>query len=67
MKMMLKCRDATALVLQGEDRRLSVAERLALRVHLLICKACTRFVGQVGLMRSAMGPWRAYRAQASDE
>lgn len=67
MKMMLKCREATALVLQGEDRRLSVPERLALRIHLLICKACTRFVGQVGLMRSAMGPWRAYRSESSDE
>ncbi|MBK7614171.1 MAG: zf-HC2 domain-containing protein [Vitreoscilla sp.] len=66
MKMMLKCREATALVLQGEDRRLSVTERLALRFHLLICKACTRFVGQVGLMRSAMGPWRAYRDQGQE-
>lgn len=67
MKMMLKCRDATALVLQSEDRRLSVQERLTLRLHLLICKACARFVGQVGLMRSAMGPWRAYRDLGQDE
>lgn len=66
MKMMIKCREATALVLQGEDRRLSLAERLRLRLHLLICKACTRFVGQVRLMRSAMGPWRAYRDQRSE-
>jgi len=67
MKTMLKCREATALVLQGEDRRLSVSERLALRFHLLICRACSRFVGQVGLMRSAMGPWRAYRDLGQDE
>lgn len=66
MKLLLKCREATALVLQGQDRRLSPAERLVLRLHLLMCKACTRFVGQVGLMRSAMGPWRAYRDGAQD-
>lgn len=57
----LNCREATALVLQGEDRRLRGAERLRLQFHLLICKACPRFVRQVALMRRAMGPWRAYR------
>lgn len=57
----INCREATALVLQGEDRRLALAERLRLRMHLLICKACPRFVRQVALMRRAMGPWRAYR------
>ena len=67
MKMMLNCREATALVLRGEDRRLSAPERLVLRLHLLICKGCMRFVGQVGLMRSAMGPWRAYRDQGQEQ
>ena len=64
----INCREATALVLQGEDRRLALAERLRLRMHLLICKACPRFVRQVALMRRSMGPWRAYRdAQDSSE
>lgn len=57
----INCREATALVLQGEDRRLGAADRARLRLHLFICKACPRFVRQVGLMRRAMGPWRAYR------
>lgn len=61
MKLHLSCRDATVLVLQGEDRRLSLLERLMLRFHLLICKACPKFVRQVHMMRGAMGPWRAYR------
>jgi hypothetical protein len=67
MKLHINCREATALVLQGEDRQLSWGERLALRVHLAICRACPRFVRQVALMRSAMGPWRAYRTHGSDE
>lgn len=61
MKLKLNCREATALVLQGEDRRLGWMERTTLRMHLAICQACPRFVRQVQMMRSAMGPWRAYR------
>jgi len=61
MKIKLNCREATTLVLQGEDRSLRWVERAALRMHLAICQACPRFVRQVRVMRSAMGPWRAYR------
>ena len=67
MKFNLNCRDATALVLQAEDRQLSWAERLALRFHLAICKACPRFVTQVRLMRGAVGRWRAYTVGAQDD
>jgi hypothetical protein len=56
----LTCRDATRLVLEGEDRRLGAAERLRLRLHLLVCRHCPRFVRQVELMRGAMGRWRTY-------
>jgi hypothetical protein len=55
------CREVTALVLAGEDRRLGFLERLSIRVHLQICVACPRFARQVALMRQAMPRWRAYR------
>lgn len=61
MKLNLDCRDATRLVLEAEERPLTLVERLSLRMHLAICAACPRFVRQVRLMRSAMGRWRAYR------
>lgn len=64
---MINCREATRLVLQGEDRSLSTRERLVLRFHLLICKACPRFVRQVRLMREATGRWRAYRASSGED
>jgi len=54
------CRDVTRLVLEGEDRRLSLFERLVVRLHMLICAACPRFERQVRLMRGAMGRWRTY-------
>lgn len=61
MTWMINCREATHLVLQGEDQALSWASRLRLRMHLAICVTCPRFVRQVALMRRAMGGWRAYR------
>jgi hypothetical protein len=59
MKQTLDCREVTALVLAGEDRRLSLGERLGVRLHMLVCKACPRFVQQVTLMRRALNRWKA--------
>jgi hypothetical protein len=60
MKLNLSCREATQLVLQALDRRLPWHARLALRFHLLICKACPTFVRQTQLMQQATGAWRRY-------
>jgi hypothetical protein len=60
MKLKLSCRDVTRLVLEGEDRRLGWHERLGVRLHLWVCEACPRFVGQVALMRQAMNRWKRY-------
>ena len=55
------CRQVTALVLAGEDRRLGLLERWAVRGHLKVCGACPAFNRQVALMRQALPRWRAYR------
>jgi hypothetical protein len=52
--MMLSCKEASRLVSQGLDRRLGFAERLALRLHLLICDGCTNFSRQVAFLRKAI-------------
>lgn len=57
----MSCREATRLLLEAENRRLGPVELLALKAHLAICTACTRFDGQVKFMRGAMDQWRAYR------
>jgi hypothetical protein len=62
----INCREATHLVLQSQDKPLSWADRLRLRFHLAICKACPRFVRQASLMQMAMGRWRAYRDEADE-
>jgi hypothetical protein len=66
MKLMLNCRQVTALVLQGLDRPLTRRERVALWLHMRICDPCPQFVKQTQLMRSAMGRWRVY-ADGGDE
>jgi predicted anti-sigma-YlaC factor YlaD len=55
------CREVTALVLAGEDRKLGLLERWAVRAHLKVCQACPRFVAQVAFMHEALPRWRAYR------
>lgn len=58
MRFTRSCRDVTRLVLEGEDRQLALGERLAVRVHMLACRACPRFEHQVRLMREATRRWR---------
>jgi hypothetical protein len=52
--MLLNCKEATRLVSQGLDRRLGLAERLALRLHLLVCDGCTNFRKQAAFLRRAL-------------
>lgn len=54
------CKEVAALVVAREDRHLHAAENVALRVHMLICKACPSFERQMLTMRNAMRQWRNY-------
>ena len=54
------CREAAALIIAREDRVLSLPDHIALKLHLLACKACPNFENQVLTMRQAMGTWRYY-------
>ena len=54
MAIRLSCRDATRLISEGMDRRLSLAEKLVLQLHVAICDACTRFTRQVKFVRQAL-------------
>jgi hypothetical protein len=55
---MLSCRDVTRLVSRMQDEPAPLGDRIKLRVHLLICDACSRFNRQMRVLRAAM---RAYR------
>jgi Putative zinc-finger len=55
---MLTCKQASLLVSQSYDRRLSWRERLGVRIHLAICDACTQFTRQMDFLRKAMQRFR---------
>ena len=60
MMLRRKCKEIAALLIAREDRPLSLADRLALQLHLPACDACPLFARQVLTMRNAMKQWRAY-------
>ena len=54
------CKEAAALIVAREDRALPWADRMALRMHLLACKACPRFERQMLSMQNSLKQWRNY-------
>lgn len=40
---MLNCREATQLLSEAQDRELGRGEKLSLRFHTLLCRACANF------------------------
>lgn len=54
------CKEVVALLVRREDQALPLLDRIALRVHLAMCKACPRFERQMLTMRNSMHQWRNY-------
>ena len=51
---MLDCKHASRLLSQEQERQLTLAEKVGLKFHLLLCDACRNFARQLGLMRMAV-------------
>jgi hypothetical protein len=56
--LMRTCKQAAALVIAREDRALKLNDTVALKLHMMACKACPEFENQVLTMRAAMKKWR---------
>ncbi len=61
---MLNCHDATQLMSEQQDRRLTLSERLSLRIHLLVCDGCRNFGMQMQSLRRFL---RGYARGESEE
>lgn len=59
MKLHLSCKDSVALIVASEDRALTGSEKLALRLHLLMCRKCPKFLRQRQIIRRMLGRWKA--------
>lgn len=45
-----ECRDIVPLLSHALDRKLTVAERIRIRLHLLSCNACTSYADNIGFL-----------------
>jgi predicted anti-sigma-YlaC factor YlaD len=50
---MLSCKEVSLLISQSYDARLTWRQRMAVRMHLLVCEACRRFARQMQFLRRA--------------
>lgn len=47
---MLNCREATKLLSDSLERRLTVRQRIGLRLHVMMCSACRAYGRQIAVL-----------------
>ena len=47
---MLSCKETSMLISEGLDRKLPLRQRIALRIHLLMCSGCRACRRQLGAL-----------------
>jgi hypothetical protein len=57
---MRSCREITALVSRGLDKKLSFGERLAIGMHVMLCSRCRNFQRQTLFIRKAAQRYADY-------
>jgi predicted anti-sigma-YlaC factor YlaD len=55
---MLNCKENSELLSQALDRTVTLRERLAMRLHLMMCRGCRNFEKQLTFLRRAAQEWR---------
>jgi hypothetical protein len=60
------CKQATALLIAQEDRKIDMSDRVALRLHVFACKTCPNFEQQLMIMRKSLKLWRNYGAEPGE-
>ena len=56
---MLSCKEAMRLVSESQDREFSFWQRVGLRFHVLMCRACSRYSRQITMIdRAAVEHYR---------
>jgi len=51
---MFKCKEVTRMVSESLDRKLPLYQRIGVRIHLLMCKFCSRFKRQLLFLRETI-------------
>lgn len=50
---MLSCKEVTHLLSDGQDRKLTLGERINLEMHLAMCKGCSNYRKQMEFLHKA--------------
>jgi len=58
MGLMITCKEASRALSQMQDGDLAYPLYLRIRLHLLLCEACTRFAQQLRFLHRAMQHYR---------
>ena len=61
---MLSCKDVSYIVSESLDGELQWRERLRVKTHLLMCKACQRMARQMELLRTVARRYESTRQEA---
>lgn len=56
--MIPSCKQTSLLLSQAQDRKLSLTDRLRMRVHLAICERCRRVSAHFDFLRTAIHRYR---------
>jgi Putative zinc-finger len=64
--MRLSCKEASRLLSLALDRRLTLGERTALRLHLALCDGCTRLKTQFEFLRRALASYSGSAERGED-
>ena len=51
--MLLSCKEVTRLASRSLDEELPRRQRIALRLHALLCRTCARFLKEIEFLRAA--------------
>ena len=55
MMKLFTCKDVSKLASEAMDRKLSLRERIGMKLHLWVCAACQRYVKHLRFLRRAAG------------
>lgn len=50
---MLSCKEVTRLVSEGYERKLTLGERMSLKMHTMMCIGCTNYTKHMDFLRRA--------------
>lgn len=51
---MLRCKEASELLSQAQDRQMQLRDRLSLGLHVMLCHGCRNFQRQLAFIRVAL-------------